>query len=636
MSLEYMGNYFKHSKPNILGNEKLRYPQVEAYIELKEYFNSEYDNRNALVVLPTGVGKTGFMAIAPFGISGGRVLIVTPYTTIKNTVIDALNPDFYNNFWLKRNVFSSKKFLPNIIEYNGQDTPMEVLSKANIVILNIQKLQSRLESSLINRVSKDFFDMIIIDEAHHSTAATWVDSVKYFDKAKVLKLTGTPFRTDRKEINGELIYKYPLSRAMANGYVKSLRNNTFIPDELRLTIDKNTDKTYSIQELYALNLKDMEWITRSVALSEDCSEKIVRESIRLLEKKKNIGSKIPHKIIAVACSIYHAEEIQKLYEKHGYSVALIHSKLEETKKDRLFDEIKNNLVDVIVNVAMLGEGYDHPYLSIAAIFRPFRNELPYAQFVGRILRFIEDGDAQVEDNIGEVIAHKNLELEHLWEKYKIEIQESEIIKRLKDYDDIINKTMDPKTTPGESEKDELGKVINLGDSRIESEEYLSTELFALSKKKDAELKQKIKDLKKILGDNITDDQAQLIIQQAESDDDETKRPDLLYSKKKKNIDDKIREDIVPRLMVQYDIDKDKNYLKDLSIIKTKCNYIAKYVNKNDGILAFYINDCLKKAIGKERKKWTDADLDKGLNILDNLEKQLDYSLENEIDNLKMR
>ena len=80
----------------------------------------------------------------------------------------------------------------------------------------------------------------------------------------------------------------------------------------------------------------------------------------------------------------------------------------------------------------------------------------------------------------------------------------------------------------------------------------------------------------------------------------------------------------------------KNYLKDLSIIKTKCNYIAKYVNKNDGILAFYINDCLKKAIGKERKKWTDEDLDKGLNILDDLEKQLDYSLENQVDNLKKR
>ena len=42
---------------------------------------------------------------------------------------------------------------------------------------------------------------------------------------------------------------------------------------------------------------------------------------------------------------------------------------------------------------MLGEGFDHPKLSVAAIFRPFRTLAPYIQFVGRIMRVVVQNDA---------------------------------------------------------------------------------------------------------------------------------------------------------------------------------------------------------------------------------------------------
>ena len=118
-----------------------------------------------------------------------------------------------------------------------KELPNQVLENSNIIILNIHKLQERLDSSLINRVSPDFFDMIIIDEAHHSTADTWKSTTDYFNDAKVIKLTGTPFRTDGARITGKLTYYYSLGRAMAKAYIKSLANIVHVPDELRLTID---------------------------------------------------------------------------------------------------------------------------------------------------------------------------------------------------------------------------------------------------------------------------------------------------------------------------------------------------------------------------------------------------------------
>ena len=71
------------------------------------------------MVLPTGVGKTGVMALLPYGISKGRVLIIAPQIVIKETVIDALNPILPNNFWLKQKVFDRPSDLPALVEFEG-------------------------------------------------------------------------------------------------------------------------------------------------------------------------------------------------------------------------------------------------------------------------------------------------------------------------------------------------------------------------------------------------------------------------------------------------------------------------------------------------------------------------------------
>lgn len=200
-----------------------------------------------------------------------------------------------------------------------------------------------------------------------------------------------------------------------------------------MTIDKDESKKYTVEELLELGLRDEDWISRSVAFSRKCSERVVKESIKLLDNKRRDGSKVPHKIIAVACSIDHAEQIKQLYIENSYKAEVFHSRKTSEEQKKIKQDIENHRLDVIIHVAMLGEGYDHPYLSVAAIFRPFRNELPYEQFIGRVLRTIPEVEVQkTDDNIADVVSHRNLQLSDLWEKYKIELQESEVIKHLQD------------------------------------------------------------------------------------------------------------------------------------------------------------------------------------------------------------
>jgi len=105
-----------------------------------DHFVSNNKTTDAVIILPTGVGKTG------------RVLIITPQLVIKDGVVGFLDPEYHDNFWLRQNVFEKMSDLPCLIEYEGKETRDEVLKMAN---------------SLINRVPSDFFDMIIVDDNVH-------------------------------------------------------------------------------------------------------------------------------------------------------------------------------------------------------------------------------------------------------------------------------------------------------------------------------------------------------------------------------------------------------------------------------------------------------------------------------------
>ncbi|RED52890.1 DEAD/DEAH box helicase [Cohnella lupini] len=592
-------NYFIEAIPNVNENNRLREPQVDAYKAVYDHLTIQRSKEHAIVVLPTGVGKTGVMGLIPYGNSLGRVLIITPQLVIKDAVLDSLDPEHPKNFWMARNIFSKFNELPSVIEYSSA-TSNWVLDAANIVILNVHKLQERLEKALIKRVPQDYFDLIIIDEAHHSTAPTWENTLEYFSSAKVVKLTGTPFRSDGEIIEGKYVYKYPLSKAMAKGYIKSLERVKYIPDALYLTLDRNDDILYSIDQIREMGLKEDEWISRSVAYSKECSLKVVLESVGILRSKRETG--IPHKIIAVACSIYHAEQIQALYEETGMKVATIHSKLPKDKLAAGLNAIENHKVEVVIHVAKLGEGYDHKYLSVAAIFRPFRSRLPYEQFIGRVLRAIDaDEVVSVEDNIAAVVHHVELGLEELWEFYKKEQEKSDVIKFIERggskleggnvTERIINK--------------ETGHVQEDGQGEFVSDSFINTELMKERERRLVEEREKLQKLKELLPDYPDDVLLQMVRRQEEGTAAEKiLRPDKFISRKKRNLDDRIKDEMVPELIIKYNIDKEATDLGKSRLFQGKYAWIPVRVSNNAGMLASYLEFRVNEEVGnKSRPTW---------------------------------
>src|SRR5690625_2061403 len=208
--------------------------------------------------------------------------------------------------------------------------------------------------------------MIIIDEGHHSEAKTWIENLNHFSEAKVIKLTATAYRTDKKQLVGELVYKYKLSQAMSQGYVKSLEKFNYIPEKLLFTIDNNTEEKYTYEQVISMNLKDEDWISRSVAFSYECKLSVIKRSLEILERKRS-NTNVPHKIIAAASNVAEAKGIAEMYVNEGYKAIAVHNELNPTEREKTFSDIENQRVDDVVNVTMMEEGYDHKYITVNAI-----------------------------------------------------------------------------------------------------------------------------------------------------------------------------------------------------------------------------------------------------------------------------
>lgn len=588
-------SYFMETAVNIEGNSKLRTPQIEAYLKIKEYF-AENPSGEALVVLPTGTGKSGLISIAPFSVCEKRALIITPGLVTKKS-IQKTQEALKDNFWVNYDIIFNPEDLPILCEYTSGISD-EHLAQSHIVYSNIHKLGSARDGGLINRVGPDFFDLIIVDEAHHAPAQSWGEVLTYFKGAKKLHVTGTPFRGDNQEIPGEKIHETPLSEVMRDKYVSWLRKETVNAHQLYFIMPERPGERLSKDEI--LGFKDQEWLEKSVALSEECSRDVIKHSIKKLEEIKALSPNVPHKILAVGCSIRHAEDLYKWFQEYGMASVIVHSEMEHEDLDAAFMTVDNHQCQVVISVNMLMEGYDHQYLTILALFRPYRSLNAFAQVVGRILRTIpnEEITAFEIDNNAVVIYHQETGLDAMWSSFQKEVDRAKH-QRVREYTQLdIEYEAREQTLAGV----ETGDSIIVGkDSYLDDLDF--NELFS-SKRSEIETKVEEK-IDKFRQDPDIDEEVlqalkeQLVKKETKKISDEIdpnlieKRPDLAR-KKMREILVKKAQDEVASLLSDLGLD-DK--ATDLA---PKFSRLLRYIKTdtpNDGTLMMYVNFKLQNKFG---------------------------------------
>ena len=405
-------SFFTDIEFEIEGNDELRDPQREGYLRTYEFFRA--GRNKAILQIPVGCGKTGLASLLPLGLAEGRVLVIAPNLTIKQGLYEAM--DVTNRqkcFWRKAAVLTADQMISGPLATTLDTGNITVATRSHVVITNVQQLATDLDKWL-NLFPDNFFDMIIVDEAHHSAAASWQRVIERFSQAKVILLTATPFRSDRQELDGELVYRYPFRNATLKGYIKRLKSTYVAPSTIELGFADERGRAYTLDEV--VKLKDEDWFSRGVALASVCNQHIVDTSLERLEQLRQTGTQ--HQLIAVACSINHARQISSLYRERGFTAEVIHSKQREDEQAAILAALRNGTLDCIIQVQMLGEGFDHPKLSVAAIFRPFRSLGPYLQFVGRIMRVVVQNSPGHPDNLGHIVTHLGMNLDARFQEFR--------------------------------------------------------------------------------------------------------------------------------------------------------------------------------------------------------------------------
>ena len=306
---------------------------------------------------------------------------------------------------------------PEPVEIRGTTTNRADLEEADVVITNIHQLQGT-ENRWLQDLPDDFFDLIQFDEGHHNVAASWDALRAKFPQAKIVNFSATPTRADGQLMAGRIVYSYPVFRAIEEGYVKRLKAVVLNPRTLRYVRRENGQEIEVVlTKCVSLGSRMLDF-RRSIVTSTETLNTIVSASIRELDKLRAATGDKRLKIIASALNFKHCGEIVAAYRSRdrppitfipARTVPLMNASCKNWKMTRL---------DVIVQVRKLGEGFDHRFLAVAAVFSIFSNLSPFVQFVGRIMRVIKQDAPGDPLNNGVVVFHAGANIARRWEDFQ--------------------------------------------------------------------------------------------------------------------------------------------------------------------------------------------------------------------------
>lgn len=410
-------NPFQTREPNIINNTNLRIPQIEAYVALAEFAcDIDNENREVGIVLPVGCGKSGCITITPFAFHANRTLVVAPGVHIANQLHQDFDPSNTNMFYKKCNVLTGQPY-PEPAEIRGTTTNLSDLQESDIVITNIQQLQGE-QNRWLQSLPDGFFDLILFDEGHHAVAESWEILKARFPDAVIVNFSATPQRADGRLMAGRTIYSYSIFRAIQDGYVKRLKAVVLNPSTLRyIRREDGEEIQVDLEEVRQLGEQDASF-RRSIVTSKETLNTIVDASIRELERLRTETGENRLKIIASALNYENCRQIVEAYRARGHRTDYVHSRQDSSANDRVMLQLENHQLDVIVQVRKLGEGFNHPLLAVAAIFNIYSNLSPFIQFVGRIMRVIEQNSPGHSLNQGVVVFHAGANIARRWSDFQ--------------------------------------------------------------------------------------------------------------------------------------------------------------------------------------------------------------------------
>lgn len=310
--------------------------------EAKDAIFGEWEKgtKKTLLVLPTGCGKTiVFAKVTEECVrNGDRVLILAHRGELLEQAADKIS------------------------KVTGLGCATEKAEQSCIgswFRITVGSIQSMMRDKRLCRFPEDYFNTIIIDEAHHCLSDSYQKVLSHFN-ANVLGVTATPDRGDMRNLGSyfeSLAYEYTLPRAIKEGYLSPIKALT-IPLKLDLAGVGMQSGDFKAGDL-------------GTALDPYLGQ-IAEEMTKYCMDRKTVVFLPLVKTSQKFCNILN---------EYGFRAAEVNGDSKE--RSEILSDFDKGKYNVLCNSMLLTEGWDCPSVDCVIVLRPTKIRSLYSQMVGR-------------------------------------------------------------------------------------------------------------------------------------------------------------------------------------------------------------------------------------------------------------
>jgi superfamily II DNA or RNA helicase/HKD family nuclease len=354
------------------------HPFQERILEALQRERNTHDRWRNLVIAATGTGKT---VVAAFDFKQffekkqrqARILFVAH----RLEILQQAQATF-------RNVLRDQNF-GELLVGQFQANRLEHL------FCSVGMLASR---RLWEQVGRDFYDYIVIDEAHHGTASSYRPIFDHFDPQILLGLTATPERMDGDNVAADF----------GNRFAAEIRLPEALEEKLLCPFHY-----FGVADPIAIN-GDQFW--RNGTYNESALENVyVLDHARAKQRLDAILTALTRyepelstiKGIGFCVTIRHALFMAEQFTQRGVPSGAFVSGIEDARCQKLLDDLKTGRLMFLFTVDKLSEGVDVPEVNTVLFLRPTESLTVFLQQLGRGLRHSPGKDClTVIDLVGQV------------------------------------------------------------------------------------------------------------------------------------------------------------------------------------------------------------------------------------------
>lgn len=235
--------------------------------------------------------------------------------------------------------------------------------------ITVGSVQTMMREKRLARFPEDYFDTIIIDEAHHCISDSYQRVLQHFPEAKILGVTATPDRGDMKNLGqvfDSMAYEYTLPKAIKEGYLSPIK---------ALTIPLKLD-------LSGVGIQSGDFKSGDIATALDPYLQ------QIAEEMKNYC--MDRKTVVFLPLVKTSQKFRDILNEQGFKAAEVNG--ESKDRAEILDAFDQGEYNVLCNSMLLTEGWDCPSVDCIVVLRPTKVRSLYNQMVGRGTRLYPDKD----------------------------------------------------------------------------------------------------------------------------------------------------------------------------------------------------------------------------------------------------